>query len=102
MTGRWLSSPMWTQLEGDDFNASALAFNRRGTLAAAGSVGGGCKIWDTTSLMVCVREFTGADPAEGGVTGLAFSCDSRLLAVASPFRVQIWDITSSTVKRRFR
>ena len=98
----WLSAPIWTQLEDEEsFTATALAFNRRGTLAAAGTREGECCIYDTSTIVVRLRELDGV--AGGAVTHLAFSCDSRFLAVAdSGGTLALWDLAANVVARTFR
>ena len=98
----WLSAPIWTQLEDEEsFTATALAFNRRGTLAAAGTREGECCIYDTSTIVVRLRELDGV--AGGAVTHLAFSCDSRFLAVAdSGGTIALWDLAANVVARTFR
>ncbi|MGP4010772.1 nSTAND1 domain-containing NTPase [Streptomyces sp. 4N124] len=90
---------------GDDLTEE-LAFSPDGAYLAAADPFGRVQLWDggvrkRLSLLPGTDDFAYSDPyAFGGYTGsvtkLAFSADSRTLAVGDPFgRVQLWDVPSS-------
>ncbi|WP_210573245.1 helix-turn-helix domain-containing protein [Streptomyces sp. GESEQ-4] len=90
---------------GDDLTEE-LAFSPDGAYLAAADRTGRVQLWDGAvrrrlSLLPGTDDYAYSDPyAFGGYTGsmtkLAFSADSRTLAVGDPFgRVQLWDVPSS-------
>lgn len=73
----------------DDGVAQCIAFNRRGTLLAAGCADGQVVIWDTETRGVAQRY----KPHSGAVTSVAWSKDGRMLLSGSLDKtVSLWDL----------
>ena len=79
--------------------ATCLAFNRRGTLLAAGTAAGTIEIWDFQTRAVArelVDDRTLHDPdadATGAILALSWSRDGRkILAAAADGSITVWDV----------
>lgn len=81
-------------LTGFAAGVQALAFGGTGHLLATAADNTTTRLWDLTDLRHPRRMATPSIPADGLVTGLSISPDSRTLAIANPDRtVSLFDIT---------